>query len=403
MGLLKDFGDFRKIIAEERKKVNLYNDFKSFTVYSPTFSTYAGGVYEMDLTRAAIHSIANQVSKANPVIVGDKYKSFESVLQSFPNSLMTGQQFLYKWATILLAENTCFLIPIYEDRTAGKIIGIQPVGRKGAEIRRLDGVDYLVYEVEVGGQRRKQSIELDRVGITRNHYYTSDYFGESNSALNATMELLNVQNQGIIEGVKNSNTIRFIMKLANVIADPNAFRKERDRIRDMNLNTENNGGIFMYDAKYSEAKQIDSKPMMVDADQAKLVAQNVFNYFGINEAFVQNRFSETEWDAIYEGRIEPLLIQLSQVVSRMLFTDKDFTDGSKVIYESSRMQYASNETKKGIVVELFDRGFLTHNEGRMIFNLPRIEGGDKYYIRREYIGIDELPKIDVKKEEGKTE
>ena len=39
----------------------------------------------------------------------------------------------------------------------------------------------------------------------------------------------------------------------------------------------------------------------------------------------------------------------------------------------------------------------------MIFNLPRIEGGDKYYIRREYIGIDELPKIDVKKEEGKTE
>ena len=198
MGLLKDFGDFRKIIAEERKKVNLYNDFKSFTVYSPTFSTYAGGVYEMDLTRAAIHSIANQVSKANPVIVGDKYKSFESVLQSFPNSLMTGQQFLYKWATILLAENTCFLIPIYEDRTAGKIIGIQPVGRKGAEIRRLDGVDYLVYEVEVGGQRRKQSIELDRVGITRNHYYTSDYFGESNSALNATMELLHVQNQGII-------------------------------------------------------------------------------------------------------------------------------------------------------------------------------------------------------------
>lgn len=393
MGLIKDIRYLWNQTIEERKAAIINNEFKSFTVYAPSFSTYSGGVYEMDLTRSAIAAIATNASKANPVIVGDKYKGMQNVLRHHPNALMTSSQFTYKLATITFAENTAFIVPLYEDRNAGKIIGFWPVSSLNSEVVRIDSKDYLKYKVKGGnGQEQTKVIPIAEVGILRNHYYKNDYYGDSNSALNATMDLISVQNQGIVEGVKNSNSIRFMMKLANVVAKPEEFKKERDRIRDINMNSENNGGIFVYDNKYSEAKQIDSKPLVVDAEQAKHIKMNVCDYFGVNEAILQNSFTEEQWNAFYEGKIEPFLIQLSEVISRMLFTDKDFEQGSRVLFESSRMQYASNQTKLQVSVQLFDRGVLTHNQVREIWNMPPIDGGDVYYIRREYIEISKLGK-----------
>lgn len=391
MGLIKDFRAVREIAREERKKAYLSSAFKSFTAYAPSFTTYAGGVYEMALCRAAIHSIANQVSKANPVINGDKYKSLQSILQNRPNALMTGQQYLYKLTTIMLAENTCFIIPIYEDRTAGKIIGYWPVSPSGSKIKRVNFVDYLEYKVLSGDGRSEDAIiPLDEVGIVRRHYGTNDYYGESNRALDSTMNLISIQEQGIIEGVKNSNSIRFLMKLSNTMATPEKFKDERDRIRDVNMSSDNNGGIFIYDNKYDSAQQIDSKPMTVDAEQTRIIQENVNTYFGTFNDFIQNKFTETQWDAIYEGNIEPILIQLSQVHTRMTFNEKDVDGGSHILFESSKLQYASNETKLKIVTSLFDRGYFTHNDGRDVFNMPHVDGGDKYFIRREYVEVNKL-------------
>lgn len=391
MGLFKDLKVVREIAKEERKKAYLNSTFKSFTAYAPSFTTYAGGVYEMALCRAAIHSIANQVSKANPVVNGDKYKSLQSILQNRPNALMTGQQYLYKLTTIMLAENTCFIIPIYEDRSAGKIIGYWPVSPSGSKIKRLNFIDYLEYKVVSGdGSSQSAVIPLDEVGIVRRHYGTNDYYGESNKALDSTMNLINIQEQGIIEGIKNSNSIRFMMKLANTMATPAKFKEERDRIRDLNLGSDNNGGIFVYDNKYENAQQIDSKPLIVDAEQTRIIQENVNNYFGTFNEFIQNKFTETQWDAIYEGNIEPILIQYSQVHTRMTFTEKDVDANSFILFEASKLQYASNETKLKIVTSLFDRGFFTHNDGRDVFNMSHVEGGDKYFIRREYVEVNKL-------------
>lgn len=396
MGLISNVRTIWQLAKEERKAAYLQSEFKNFTVYAPSFSTYAGGLYEMDLTRSAIHNFATNVSKANPVVVGDKYKSIQTILQNHPNALMTSSQFIYKLATIFKAENTAFIVPIYEDRSGGKVIGFWPVSSRDSKIVRSNGKDFLIYKLLRNGMMSNDtSIPLEEVGILRNHFYRDDYYGESNSALSPTMDLINIQNQGIIEGVKNSNSIRFMMKLANVIGKPEEFKKERDRIRDINLNSENNGGIFVYDNKYAEAKQIDSKPMIVDAEQAAHIRTNVYNYFGTNENALQNNYTEDQWNASYEGSYEPFLIQLSEVISRMLFDDKDFEKGSKILYESSRMQYASNQTKLQVSTQLFDRGVLTHNQVRAIWNMPPIPGGDVYFIRREYVEVSKLGKDDM--------
>lgn len=393
---------FRNQQIEARKMSYLQEAFKAITVYSPNFRTYNGGIYEMDLTRAAIHTIANHGSKAKPIIRGDKYKSFEKILQSKPNGLMTGQPFLYKTITILVAENTCFLIPLYEDRSAGKIIGIQPVSSLNSKITHRNGKDWLQYQLFEGGQIMDKIIPLSEVGILRDHYYSSDFYGESNNALAPTLEVLDVQNQGIIEGVKQSARIRFMMKLSQVAATPEKFKEARNRLVDLNLTASNNNGIFLYDKQYEEAKQIDSKPFIVDAEQSNGVKNNVYNYFGVNEKLIQNNFTDEEFNAFYEGRLEPILIQISEVITSMLFTDKDIQAGSMVIYESSRLQTASNTVKKDIVTALMDRGLLTLNQGLDVFNLPPVEDGDKRYIRREYVEISKLSEGSNNDNSGQT-
>ena len=68
----------------------------------------------------------------------------------------------------------------------------------------------------------------------------------------------------------------------------------------------------------------------------------------------------------------------------MTFTDRELAQNNSIMWTANRLQYASNKTKLQIVSQLFDRGFLTHNQGREIFNMSSIPDGDKYYIRLEY-------------------
>ena len=49
--------------------------FKMLNGYTPTFTSYTGGVYEMDLTRTAINSFATHCSKLKPEITGSAKSS----------------------------------------------------------------------------------------------------------------------------------------------------------------------------------------------------------------------------------------------------------------------------------------------------------------------------------------
>ena len=79
----------------------------------------------------------------------------------------------------------------------------------------------------------------------------------------------------------------------------------------------------------------------------------------------------------------------------MTFTPDEIAQGAGIIATANRLQYASNNTKLNIVTQLFDRGFLTHNMGLEIFNMPPVEGGDKYYIRKEYAEVSDVSKLDT--------
>lgn len=239
------------------------------------------------------------------------------------------------------------------------------------------------------GQRA--AIEFDRVGILTQFQYSDDFFGEDNRALRPTMQLIHANNQGIINGVKNSASIRFLARIANMLS-PEDIKKERERFTEDNLSADNQSGMIIYDQKFTDVKQVDSKPFTVNAVQMGQINENVFNYFGTSAGIIQNKYTEDEWNAYYEGKIEPFALQLSLVMSNMTFTPREIAHGNAIVFTANRLQYASNQTKLNISTQLFDRGLLNRNGVMDIWNMAHVEGGEKYYIRKEYTEISQLGK-----------
>ena len=382
----KNMGVFETIFRKPKADLKAEGYFKMLNGYTPVFSNAPESIYEMELTRAAIHSFASFASKLKPEISGTAQKNLERALQFKPNPFMDTSKFIYRIATILSVDNTCIIVPI-EDEFGG-LIGYYPLLPQRCEVVEYNGAPFLRYTF---GSGQKAAIEFERVGVMTQFQYTDDFFGESNAALRPTMQLIHTQNQGIINGVKNSASIRFLAKVANMLK-PEDITKERKRFTADNLSAENQSGMVIYDGKFADVKPIESKPFTVNAAQMAQINENVFNYFGTNAGILQNKYTEDEWNAYYEGKIEPFAIQLSLVMSNMTYTARELSFGNAITFTANRLQYASNQTKLNISTQLFDRGLLNRNGVMDVWNMAHVEGGEKYYIRKEYAEVSELGK-----------
>jgi hypothetical protein len=221
------------------------------------------------------------------------------------------------------------------------------------------------------------------------YLYSGDFFGEDNSVLAPTMDLIDKNNQAIIEGVQQSAAIRFLAKLASAVKSKD-LEEEQKRITENNLSTKNNNGVFIFDQKYEDVKQIQSEPFTVSPGQMHQIEENVFNYFGVNKNILQNSYTPDQWAAYYEGKIEPFAIQASLVHTKMAFSPREQAFGNKIMFTANRLQFESTSVKESVVSTLFDRGMMTQNMGCDVFQLPHVPGGDKYYIRKEYADMSEL-------------
>lgn len=360
--------------------------FKMLNGYTPVFTNAPESVYEMELTRAAINQFATFCAKLIPEVRGSAYKNLAGTLRYKPNPFMDTYKFIRRIATILAVNNTAFIVPL-EDKY-GNITGYYPILPQRCEVVEFNGKPYLRYTF---GNGQRAAIEFEKVGVLTDFQYKDDFFGESNRALRPTMELINAQNQGIIQGVKNGASIRFLAKVANMLK-PEDITKERKRFTEDNLSSDNQSGMVIYDNKFADVKPIESKAIFVNAAQMEQINKNVFNYFGTSEKILQNNYNEDEWNAYYEGKIEPFAIQLSLALTNMTFTEHERAFGNEIILTTNRMQYASNETKLNVSTQLFDRGLLNRNQIMDIWNMPHVEDGDKYYIRKEYTEVTNLDK-----------
>ena len=379
-------GAFDKLLGKFKIKKMLGGYFRMLDGYVPVFTTYDGGVYEMELTRACIHTFATHCSKLLPTVTGPDTLGIQAVLDSKPNLFMTGAQFLYKTATIYESLNTCFIIPVLD--SFDQIIGYYPAAPDMTELREQNGEPFLVYTF---GSGEKAAIELSRVGVISKYLYRSDLAGEDNSALAPTLQLLATQNQGIAEGIKNSASFRF-MATVNNFAKGQDLARERKKWVEENLGPDS-GGMALFPNTYTNIQQIQSAAKIVDPEQMQIIQNRVYTYFGTNEDVLRNKSVGDSWSAYYEGKIEPFAIQLSQAMTVMTYSQNKRTRKNAIIWSANRLQYMTNADKLQVSSQMFDRGILSINQIMDIWNLPHVDGGDNRYIRKEYTEISQLDQV----------
>lgn len=376
---------FDTLFKNRPKTVGRYEGvYKMLNGYTPVFTTRGGGIYENELIRAAINAKATHVSKLKVELRGAARPKLQSKLRLGPNQFQTWSQFLSRLSVILSIHNTAFITPIYDDY--GEPSGIYTPLPSRCEVVQYDNVPYLRYKFSNGDTA---AIELAYCGVMVQSQYRDDLFGEPNNALVPTLDLIHIQNQGIKEGVKSAASYRFMAKLSN-FAKADDLAEERKRFTAKNFSADaEGGGMLLFPNTYTDIKQIDVKPWIVDADQLKVIRENVFDYFGVNEDILQGKAYGDKWAAYYESSIEPWALQCSEVLTKMLFTLREQAQGNRVMLTANRLQYLSNNEKLNVSSQMLDRGIMSINDVREIWNLPPVEGGDARIIRGEYYNADD--------------
>lgn len=378
--------------AEKDAAQNAHTVFHALSAYTPVFTSWGGAIYESELVRAAIDARARHISKLKIETYGSAKPSLQAQLRLAPNAWQTWSQFLYRTSTILDIHNTAFIVPVMDKDL--NVSGYFTALPEKCDIREYKDNLWLRYEFK---HRQYAAVEMDRVALLTKFQYKDDFFGSDNKALHETMQLIHLNNEGIKEAVKNSATFRFMAQLTN-FAQAEDLAKEQKRFVEENIRNANEGGILLFPNKYTNVQQINSKPYTVDDKQLELIETNVSNYFGVSPEVLQNRAIGDAWSAFYEGAIEPFAVQFSEAMTKAAFSERERALGSGIMATANRLQYMSNNDKLQVSAQMADRGLMTINEIREIWNLAPVEGGDVRTLRGEYYQIDEQGNVIAKEQ-----
>ena len=201
MGLLDRL--FGRKASQMKSVAGRLNGFETLTAYSPAFTSWNGQMYESELIRAVVDARARHVSKLRVQISGSAKPALKGAIKAGANSWQTWPQMFYRASTILDLCNNLPIVPELDEY--GQTVGFYPVLPSNCELGEYNGQMYLRYTFRNG---QVAAIEFERCTILTRHQFKDDIFGESNKALNTTLELLDLQKQGVEEGIKNSVDFR---------------------------------------------------------------------------------------------------------------------------------------------------------------------------------------------------
>lgn len=386
MGIFK-----KKEVVEQRNastntKIRLIND------YNAVFTSFNGNLYDSDVVRSCIDSIARNAGKLNITHQGSA--PFNKAILYAPNSFMSTYDFIYKVVSMLYTKNNVF---IEIKKVAGRVIELIPINYTQCEFSK-DGK--FVYFTLMDGNKVYE--EYSNLIHLRRHYNDKDLYGsETTTPLNPTLEVINTANQGIINAVKSSARLRGLLKFTQSLR-PEDLRKQRDEFTQDYLGADNDGGIAALDAK-AEFQELKSDIKMVDDKQMGVIRENVYNYFGVNDKIIKSNYSEDEYNAFYSNVIEPIAVQMSLEFTRKIFTDTEISHGNRVVFSAERLTFANNATKSSLINTLLPLGVISINEARTILELAPIDEGDRHLVSLNYVDLSKANEYQLGKEDDSNE
>ena len=371
--------------------------FKLLDNYKSVFTRY-NGKYEEDIdVRACVDTIARNAAKMHPKHIRDSKGNFEIIngnlyrlLAKKPNELQNAYQFYYQVITDLELYNNSY---IYIQRDEDfKVTGLYPLSYRTIKLYELDGKIYIQFKF--GNSKERFVAYNNCIHLTR--FTSKDGLdGGSVEPIIKTLSIKHVLDEGIVNAIKTTSAIKGIVKSTQAMLKPADVKQMRDQFVEDFVKNADDSGIGGLDAT-TTFTPINLNPTTADDNQIKIFDNKVLSYFGINENIIQSKYSEDEWNAFYESVLEPIGLQMSLEFTNKIFTATEKYFGNEIIFESNRLQYASNKTK--IELLRYANNIMTINELREVFNLTPIENGDVILVDQNH--TDTLDNIEEGNNEG---
>ena len=366
------------------KLVQRFRSWGEFGRYTATFTPFGDNLYKSDLVRSCVRPLAEHSSKAGAIC---NNKNIEKLLNVNPNMYMTGADMLRKVRTKLELKNTAFIYIMRDNK--GTVTGFYPVPYRAFEAVEYANGLFIKFDFP-NTLLGSLVLPWEDLAVIRKDYNNSDIAGDDNGAILDKLNLIHVTNQGVSNAVKSTANLRGILKSTKaMLSDEDKAKQKATFVKDY-MNLENEGGIASLDAT-QEFIPISMNPTITNWQQSREFREDIYRYFGVNDSIVMANYTEAQMEAFYESRIEPFLNALSLELTRKVFTDRERSFGSYIVYEANKLQFASMSTKIAIFKEVVQYGGMSINEWRAGCNLAPIDGGDDMIRRLDAAKVDEEP------------
>ena len=303
-----------------------------------------------------------------------------------PNPLMTGQMLQEKLSTQLCLNSNAFALIIRDDD--GSPMEIYPIIARTVDAV-YDSAGKLRLKFTLNNNKVYEFPYEDIIHL-RQDFNENDIFGTPIApVLVPLLDVVTTTDQGVINAIKNSSIIRWLLKFTNSMRKEDLKSQAKD-FADNFLATSEGMGVAAVDAK-ADAQQINPTDYVPNAAQMDRTTKRIFDLFNTNDAIVSSKYTEEQYNSYFDAEVEPVLIQLGGEYTRKLFTRRERVFGNKIVFEASAWDSASISTKLNLQA-MVDRGALTPNEWRATLNLAPVPGGDDPIRRLDTAAVDNSEK-----------
>lgn len=354
------------------------------------FTAYKGDLVNDPDVRACVDAIARNGAKMHPRHIRNSNGEFENLkgrtyklLAKKPNELQNAYQFYYQVIANLELYNDS-IVYVQRDLKTNRVTGLYPLDFTEGKLYEYQGK--LFVRFKFGTSKERYVPYDDCIHLTR--FIGKDgIFGGTTTPIIKTLSMKHVLDEGIINAIKTTSSIKGLLKSTKALLKPEDVKKMRDQFVEDFISHADKSGIGGLDAT-TDFTPVKIEPTTANETQIKEINDKVLAYFGINQNILQSSYNENEWNAFYESVLEPIGLQMSLEFTNKIFTPTELEFGNEIIFESNRLQYASNTTKIDLI--RYASNIMTINEQREVFNLAPIENGDVFMLDQNHTINEEV-------------
>lgn len=369
-------GLFEAIFGKRKpQSLDGYTEYKLLNSYGSNFVPFSGNAWEVSTVRAAVHAFARRAAVVQPRHIRrgdgkmlDVRGELNNILQYKPNPQTTAYQFYYRMATQYKLYNNAFAYPVWG--SSGRLEALYNISAQEIQLLEYEGALFCKFRFQSGRTYTFPYTDLIHVGSM---FADHDLFGSDNAAITPVLRTANTFNQSMSKYAELVAVVRGILKVQASTKNEDLKARRDDFIRD-NLKMENNGaGVIVTDNKY-DYTPISDKQTPIPEGQLTYIKGEIYDYFGTNEAIVQNKATPEQEDDFYEGEVKPFLMQIQQAFTNCLFTAKERGYGNEIVAEGNKLQYAKLSDKLAAVKYLSEIGGLMLDQALTTLGFPPIGG-----------------------------